>query len=66
MKYATLNRSKFLGVRCARFPIGQFIKKSYKKCLNVSTAALMIASYIELKDWEKAFESIVPQKFKEL
>ncbi|CAD8188728.1 unnamed protein product [Paramecium octaurelia] len=65
IKNATLNRSRQLGVRSAKLPIGQFIKKSYKKCLNVSTAALMISGWLKYKDWSKAFDSIVPQKFKE-
>ncbi|CAD8108059.1 unnamed protein product [Paramecium sonneborni] len=65
MKNATLNRSRQLGVRSAKLPIGQFIKKNYKKCLNVSTAALMISGWLQYKDWSKAFDSIVPQKFKE-
>ncbi|CAD8175557.1 unnamed protein product [Paramecium pentaurelia] len=65
LKNATLNRSRQLGVRCAKLPIGQLIKKNYKKCLNVSTAALMISGWLKYKDWSKAFDSIVPQKFKE-
>ncbi|CAD8107570.1 unnamed protein product [Paramecium sonneborni] len=65
IKNATLNRSRQLGVRSAKLPIGQYIKKNYKKCLNVSTAALMITGWLKYKDWSKAFDSVVPQKFKD-
>lgn len=66
LKNATLNRSKLLNVRSARLPIAQFIKPSYKKCLNVSTAALMVPAWLELRSWEQAFERIVPPKLKKL
>lgn len=36
------------------------MKKGYKKCLNVSTAALMISGWLKHNDWSMAFDSIVP------
>lgn len=48
VKNATLNRSRGIGIRAMRLPISHMIKKSFKKALNVSTAALMIPEYFEL------------------
>ena len=57
-------RANTIGVKKARFPINDLIKGSFKKALNVDTAALMIVGFREYQDWGMTFEKIVPNKFK--
>ena len=52
-----------LNIRKAKLPIGGMIKANFKKCLNVSTAALFIPNWLELRDWQATFDKIVPLKF---
>lgn len=68
VKDATNNRANLLSslidITPKRLPISDFIKKGFKKALNVSTAALMIPEYLEHRDWEKTFNIVVPNKYK--
>lgn len=51
IKNATINRANLVKVKAAKFPIGHMIKPSFKKCLNVSTAALLIPGWLQFRDW---------------
>ncbi|WVW80344.1 hypothetical protein I302_102324 [Kwoniella bestiolae CBS 10118] len=64
-RYKGLCQSKAekLGIKTARLPIGKFIENlPTRKVLTVNQVFDILLQYIAQNDWQKAFESVIPQR----
>ncbi|OCF75178.1 hypothetical protein I204_04029 [Kwoniella mangroviensis CBS 8886] len=57
------NKAEKLGIRTARLPIGKFIDNlPTRKVLTVNQVFDILLQYIAQGDWQKAFETVIPQR----
>ncbi|WWC68453.1 uncharacterized protein I206_102381 [Kwoniella pini CBS 10737] len=57
------NKAENLNIRTARLPIGKFIENlPTRKVLTVNQVFDILLQYIQLNDWQKAFETVIPQR----
>ena len=57
------NKAVNLGIRTARLPIGTFLADlPTRKVLTVNQVFEILAQYVGLQDWAKAFEAVIPQR----
>ncbi|WWC88004.1 uncharacterized protein L201_002906 [Kwoniella dendrophila CBS 6074] len=57
------NKAENLNIKTARLPIGKFIENlPTRKVLTVNQVFDILLQYIAQKDWQKAFETVIPQR----
>ncbi|WRT65879.1 uncharacterized protein IL334_002830 [Kwoniella shivajii] len=57
------NKAERLSIKTARLPIGKFIDNlPTRKVLTVNQVFDILVQYILLKDWKKAFETVIPSR----
>ncbi|PVH16940.1 uncharacterized protein CXQ87_004498 [Candidozyma duobushaemuli] len=62
-KRLCLDKAKELGLKVARLPIGKFIKMNGRQVLATSHVYEIMCMWFEQqKDWEKAFNSVLPPR----
>jgi tRNA (guanine9-N1)-methyltransferase len=58
-----LNKAKEMGIRTARLPIGLYVDSlPTRKVLTVNQVFEIMLKWVETKDWEQAFYSIIPKR----
>ncbi|KAL0580520.1 tRNA (guanine(9)-N(1))-methyltransferase [Marasmius crinis-equi] len=58
-----LNKAKEAGIRTARLPIGRYISSlPTRKVLTVNQVFEIMLKWVETKNWEEAFYSIIPKR----
>ncbi|KAL1923774.1 uncharacterized protein VTP21DRAFT_8754 [Calcarisporiella thermophila] len=61
------NKAKEKGIKTAQLPIGEYVKMATRKVLTVNHVYEILMKWLEIKDWETAFLSVIPKrKFAEL
>ena len=50
------------GIRHGRLPIGDYIKMASRHVLTVNQVLEIMLRWLEIKDWEKAFLSVIPKR----
>ncbi|CCG81301.1 tRNA [Taphrina deformans PYCC 5710] len=50
------------GIKTARLPIGDYIQMASRKVLAVNHVFEIMSRWLELRDWEKAFLSVIPKR----
>ncbi|KAI5793822.1 guanine-N(1)--methyltransferase [Peziza echinospora] len=50
------------GIRTAKLPIGEYIKMSSRFVLTTNQVVEIMLKWLELRDWEKAFLKVIPQR----
>ncbi|XP_060635163.2 tRNA methyltransferase 10 homolog A [Anolis sagrei] len=61
-KGITYKRAQEQGIRHAQLPLGIFVKMNSRKVLAVNHVFEIILAYLEKRDWEEAFFSVLPQR----
>jgi tRNA (guanine9-N1)-methyltransferase len=61
-KGVCLKKAEEQGIQTARLPIGQYIQLSSSQVMCTNHAVEMLIKWCEIKDWEKAFKSVVPDR----
>ncbi|CAA7258585.1 unnamed protein product [Cyclocybe aegerita] len=62
-KNLCLNKAKESGIRTARLPIGRYLSSlPTRKVLTVNQVFEILVKWVETKDWEQAFNSIIPKR----
>ncbi|KAK7049742.1 tRNA (guanine(9)-N(1))-methyltransferase [Paramarasmius palmivorus] len=62
-KNLCLNKAKEMGIRTARLPIGRYVDSlPTRKVLTVNQVFEIMLKWVETKDWEQAFYSIIPKR----
>ncbi|KAG7097388.1 hypothetical protein E1B28_004738 [Marasmius oreades] len=62
-KNLCLNRAKEAGIRTARLPIGRYVASlPTRKVLTVNQVFEIMLKWVETKNWEDAFYSIIPKR----
>ncbi|ETE61741.1 RNA (guanine-9-)-methyltransferase domain-containing protein 2 [Ophiophagus hannah] len=61
-KGITYKRAKEQGISHAQLPLGNFVKMNSRKVLAVNHVFEIILAYLEKKNWEEAFFTILPQR----
>ncbi|KAG8134431.1 hypothetical protein E2320_007541 [Naja naja] len=61
-KGITYKRAKEQGMSHAQLPLGNFVKMNSRKVLAVNHVFEIILAYLEKKNWEEAFFTILPQR----
>ncbi|KAJ3514246.1 hypothetical protein NLJ89_g2485 [Agrocybe chaxingu] len=62
-KNLCLNKAKESGIRTARLPIGLYLSSlPTRKVLTVNQVFEILVKWVETKDWEQAFNSIIPKR----
>ncbi|KAJ2550884.1 tRNA (guanine(9)-N(1))-methyltransferase [Coemansia sp. RSA 1933] len=62
----TLDKAEAQGIAHAQLPIGKYVRMATRKIMTVNQIFEMLLKFLELRDWERAFLEIIPQrKFKE-
>ncbi|KAL4641543.1 tRNA methyltransferase 10A-like [Arapaima gigas] len=61
-KGITFERAKELGIAHAQLPLGTFVKMNSRKVLAVNHVFEIILAFLEKRDWQEAFFSILPQR----
>ncbi|KAF7332512.1 SAM-dependent MTase TRM10-type domain-containing protein [Mycena kentingensis (nom. inval.)] len=63
LRHATLNKANEGGVRTARLPIGRYLSElRTRKVLTVNQTFEILVHWVESRDWEAAFNSVVPKR----
>lgn len=62
LKNASLKRAEALGIKARKLPIAE--KMQNRKCLNLDHVALMLCKWLEVKNWDEAFEFAAPKRWK--
>ena len=50
------------GIKHGRLPIGDYIKMASRHVLTVNQVLEIMLRWLEVKDWEKAFLSVIPKR----
>ncbi|KAH0615866.1 hypothetical protein JD844_026460 [Phrynosoma platyrhinos] len=61
-KGITYKRAQEQGIRHAQLPLGIFVKMNSRKVLAVNHVFEIILAYLEKRDWEEAFFTVLPQR----
>ncbi|KAG7461898.1 hypothetical protein MATL_G00196060 [Megalops atlanticus] len=61
-KGITFERAQELGIDHAQLPLGSFVKMNSRKVLAVNHVFEIILAYLEKRDWQEAFFTILPQR----
>ncbi|KAF5332007.1 hypothetical protein D9758_014579 [Tetrapyrgos nigripes] len=62
-KNLTLKKANEQGIRTARLPIGRYVSSlPTRKVLTVNQVFEIMLKWVETRDWEQAFYSIIPQR----
>ncbi|XP_070614057.1 tRNA methyltransferase 10 homolog A [Erythrolamprus reginae] len=61
-KGITYKRAQEQGISHAQLPLGNFVKMNSRKVLAVNHVFEIILAYLEKKNWEEAFFTILPQR----
>ncbi|XP_018615250.2 tRNA methyltransferase 10 homolog A isoform X1 [Scleropages formosus] len=61
-KGITFERAKELGIDHAQLPLCTFVKMNSRKVLAVNHVFEIILAYLEKRDWQEAFFTILPQR----
>ncbi|KAG9339151.1 hypothetical protein JZ751_024183 [Albula glossodonta] len=61
-KGITFERAQELGINHAQLPLGNFVKMNSRKVLAVNHVFEIILAYLEKRDWQEAFFTILPQR----
>ncbi|KAF9266264.1 hypothetical protein L218DRAFT_971618 [Marasmius fiardii PR-910] len=62
-KNLCLNKANEAGIRTARLPIGRYINSlPTRRVLTVNQVFEIMLKWVETKDWEEAFYSIIPKR----
>ncbi|KAJ6668862.1 hypothetical protein lerEdw1_012348 [Lerista edwardsae] len=58
----TYKRAQELGISHAQLPLGIFVKMNSRKVLAVNHVYEIILAYLEKRNWEEAFFTVLPQR----
>ncbi|XP_030636536.1 tRNA methyltransferase 10 homolog A [Chanos chanos] len=61
-KGISFERAKELGIAHAQLPLGSFVKMNSRKVLAVNHVFEIILAYLEKRDWQEAFFTVLPQR----
>ncbi|OBA20541.1 hypothetical protein METBIDRAFT_43974 [Metschnikowia bicuspidata var. bicuspidata NRRL YB-4993] len=61
-KELCFNKAKKLGLRVGRLPIGKYIQMNSRHVLATSHVYEIMCMWLENKDWEKSFNSVLPPR----
>ncbi|XP_066488233.1 tRNA methyltransferase 10 homolog A isoform X2 [Tiliqua scincoides] len=61
-KGITYKRAQELGISHAQLPLGIFVKMNSRKVLAVNHVYEIILAYLEKRNWEEAFFTVLPQR----
>ncbi|XP_061438866.1 tRNA methyltransferase 10 homolog A isoform X2 [Rhineura floridana] len=61
-KGITYKRAQEQGISHAQLPLGIFVKMNSRKVLAVNHVFEIILAYLEKRDWEEAFFTVLPQR----
>ncbi|KAI3601403.1 trna (guanine-n-)-methyltransferase [Moniliophthora roreri] len=62
-KNLCLNKAKEAGIRTARLPIGRYVSSlPTRRVLTVNQVFEIMLKWVETRDWEQAFYSIIPKR----
>ncbi|KAG5648793.1 hypothetical protein DXG03_000142 [Asterophora parasitica] len=62
-KNLCLNKAKESGIRTARLPIGRYLASlPTRKVLTVNQVFEILLKWVETRDWEEAFHSVIPKR----
>ncbi|XP_064199556.1 RNA (guanine-9-)-methyltransferase domain-containing protein 2 [Anguilla rostrata] len=61
-KGLTFKRAQELGIDHAQLPLGSFVKMNSRKVLTVNHVFEIILAYLEKRDWQEAFFTVLPQR----
>lgn len=50
------------GIKHGRLPIGDYIKMASRHVLTVNQVLEIMLRWLEVKDWERAFLSVIPKR----
>jgi len=67
LKNECLNKAQASGIRTARLPIGTYLSDlRTRKVLTVNQAFEILVHWVDTRDWESAFHTVIPKrKFEE-
>ncbi|MCJ8731677.1 hypothetical protein PDJAM_G00202280 [Pangasius djambal] len=61
-KGISFKRAKELGITHAQLPLGSFVKMNSRKVLAVNHVFEIMLAYLEKRDWQEAFFTVLPQR----
>ncbi|KAJ8385236.1 hypothetical protein AAFF_G00191130 [Aldrovandia affinis] len=61
-KGITFERAQELGIGHAQLPLSSFVKMNSRKVLAVNHVFEIILAYLEKRDWQEAFFTVLPQR----
>lgn len=61
-KNLCVNKAKELGMKVGKLPIGKYIQISGRQVLATSHVYEICCKWFEYRDWEKAFNEVLPQR----
>lgn len=61
-KNLCVNKAKELGMKVGRLPIGKYIKINGRQVLATSHVYEICGKWLEYRDWEKAFNEVLPPR----
>ncbi|XP_038648728.1 tRNA methyltransferase 10 homolog A-like isoform X1 [Scyliorhinus canicula] len=61
-KGLTHNKALEFGIAHAQLPLGNYVKMDSRKVLTVNHVFEIILAYLEKKDWQEAFFTVLPQR----